>query len=84
MFVDRQAELAFLNSALQRKRPTVAQFILLCDRRINGMDMDLCTPEMGLLGDDRQPLARYAAVGIRSLPGRWAAGRQSRAEEVLS
>lgn len=33
MFVDRQAELAFLNSALQRKRPTVAQFILLYGRR---------------------------------------------------
>ncbi|NLF12217.1 MAG: ATP-binding protein [Anaerolineaceae bacterium] len=33
MFVDRQAEMAFLNSALQRKRPTVAQFILLYARR---------------------------------------------------
>jgi AAA+ ATPase superfamily predicted ATPase len=33
MFVDRQAELAFLNSILERKRPTVAQFILLYGRR---------------------------------------------------
>jgi len=33
MFVDRQAELSFLNSILERKRPTVAQFILLYGRR---------------------------------------------------
>jgi uncharacterized protein len=33
MFVDRQVELAFLDSVLQRKRPTVAQFILLYGRR---------------------------------------------------
>lgn len=33
MFVDRQAELAFLSSALERKRPTVAQIILLYGRR---------------------------------------------------
>ncbi len=33
MFVDRQAELAFLNSILERKRPTVAQFVLLYGRR---------------------------------------------------
>lgn len=33
MFVDRQAELAFLNSVLERKRPTVAQFVLLYGRR---------------------------------------------------
>ena len=33
MFVDRQAELAFLNSLLERKRPTAAQFILLYGRR---------------------------------------------------
>jgi AAA+ ATPase superfamily predicted ATPase len=33
MFVDRQAELAFLNSVLERNRPTVAQFILLYGRR---------------------------------------------------
>jgi AAA+ ATPase superfamily predicted ATPase len=33
MFVDRQSELAFLNSILERKRPTVAQFILLFGRR---------------------------------------------------
>jgi len=33
MFVDRQAEMAFLNSILERKRPTVAQFILLYGRR---------------------------------------------------
>ena len=33
MFVDRQVELAFLNSVLERKRPTVAQFILLYGRR---------------------------------------------------
>ena len=33
MFVDRQAELAFLDSVLERKRPTVAQFILLYGRR---------------------------------------------------
>ena len=33
MFVDRQAELAFLNSILERKRPTAAQFILLYGRR---------------------------------------------------
>jgi len=32
-FIDRQAELAFLSSALERKRPTVAQFILLYGRR---------------------------------------------------
>lgn len=33
MFVDRQAELAFLDSVLERKRPTAAQFILLFGRR---------------------------------------------------
>jgi AAA+ ATPase superfamily predicted ATPase len=33
MFVDRQAELAFLNSVLERRRPTVAQFVLLYGRR---------------------------------------------------
>ena len=33
MFVDRQAELAFLNSVLERKRPTAAQFVLLYGRR---------------------------------------------------
>ena len=33
MFVDRQAELAFLSSILERKRPTTAQFILLYGRR---------------------------------------------------
>jgi AAA+ ATPase superfamily predicted ATPase len=33
MFVDRQAELAFLNSILERKRPTAAQFVLLYGRR---------------------------------------------------
>ncbi len=33
MFVDRQAELAFLSSVLERERPTTAQFILLYGRR---------------------------------------------------
>jgi AAA+ ATPase superfamily predicted ATPase len=33
MFVDREAELAFLNSVLERERPTVAQFVLLYGRR---------------------------------------------------
>ena len=33
MFVDRQAELAFLNSVLERKHPTAAQFVLLYGRR---------------------------------------------------
>ncbi len=33
MFVNRQAELAFLNSILERTRPTAAQFILLYGRR---------------------------------------------------
>ena len=33
MFVDRQAELAFLNDVLARDRPTAAQFILLYGRR---------------------------------------------------
>ena len=33
MFIDRQAELAFLDSVLERKRPTVAQFVLLYGRR---------------------------------------------------
>ncbi len=33
MFVDREAELAFLNSVLERERPTAAQFILLYGRR---------------------------------------------------
>ncbi len=33
MFVNRQAELAFLNSILERKRPTAAQFVLLYGRR---------------------------------------------------
>ncbi len=33
MFVDRQAELDFLNSILRRNRPTPAQFILLYGRR---------------------------------------------------
>lgn len=33
MFVDRQAELAFLNSILERNRPTAAQFVLLYGRR---------------------------------------------------
>jgi AAA+ ATPase superfamily predicted ATPase len=33
VFVDRQAELAFLNSVLERRRPTVAQFVLLYGRR---------------------------------------------------
>jgi AAA+ ATPase superfamily predicted ATPase len=33
VFVDRQAELAFLDSVLERKRPTAAQFVLLYGRR---------------------------------------------------
>jgi AAA+ ATPase superfamily predicted ATPase len=33
MFVNRQAELTFLNDVLARKRPTAAQFILLYGRR---------------------------------------------------
>ena len=33
MFVDRQAELAFLNSVLERERPSRAQFVLLYGRR---------------------------------------------------
>ena len=33
MFIDRQAELAFLNDVLARNRPTAAQFILLYGRR---------------------------------------------------
>ena len=33
MFVNRQAELAFLNDVLARQRPTAAQFILLYGRR---------------------------------------------------
>ncbi len=33
MFVDRQAELAFLNDVLTRQRPTPAQFLLLYGRR---------------------------------------------------
>jgi len=33
MFVNRQAELAFLSSILERRRPTAAQFILLYGRR---------------------------------------------------
>jgi AAA+ ATPase superfamily predicted ATPase len=33
VFVDRQTELTFLNSVLERKRPTVAQFVLLYGRR---------------------------------------------------
>ncbi len=33
MFVDRQAELAFLNDVLARQRPTPAQFLLLYGRR---------------------------------------------------
>ncbi len=33
MFVNRQAELAFLNDVLTRNRPTTAQFILLYGRR---------------------------------------------------
>ncbi len=33
MFVDRQAELAFLDAILERKRPTAAQFVLLYGRR---------------------------------------------------
>jgi AAA+ ATPase superfamily predicted ATPase len=33
MFIDRQAELAFLDSILERRRPTVAQLILLYGRR---------------------------------------------------
>ena len=33
MFVDRQAELAFLASTLARRRPTAAQFILVYGRR---------------------------------------------------
>ncbi len=33
MFVDRQAELAFLQSILERKHPTTAQFVLLYGRR---------------------------------------------------
>jgi hypothetical protein len=33
MFVDRQAELAFLGSVLERKRPTAAQFVLFYGRR---------------------------------------------------
>jgi AAA+ ATPase superfamily predicted ATPase len=33
MFVNRQAELTFLNSILERKRPTAAQFVLLYGRR---------------------------------------------------
>jgi AAA+ ATPase superfamily predicted ATPase len=33
MFVDRRDEIAFLDSVLQRKRPTVAQFVLLYGRR---------------------------------------------------
>jgi AAA+ ATPase superfamily predicted ATPase len=33
MFVDRQTELAFLDSVLERNRPTAAQFVLLYGRR---------------------------------------------------
>jgi len=33
MFVDREAELAFLNAILERERPTAAQFVLLYGRR---------------------------------------------------
>lgn len=33
MLVNRQAELAFLNSVLERKHPTTAQFVLLYGRR---------------------------------------------------
>jgi len=33
MFVDRQAELTFLNAILERRRPTPAQFVLLYGRR---------------------------------------------------
>jgi len=33
MFIDRQAELAFLNAILEKKRPTAAQFVLLYGRR---------------------------------------------------
>ncbi|MBN1875753.1 MAG: ATP-binding protein [Anaerolineae bacterium] len=33
MFVDREPELAFLNTVLERKRPTRAQFVLLYGRR---------------------------------------------------
>jgi AAA+ ATPase superfamily predicted ATPase len=33
MFVDRQAELAFLNAILERRRPTAAQFVLFYGRR---------------------------------------------------
>jgi len=33
MFVDRQQELAFLNAALERKRPSTAQLVLLYGRR---------------------------------------------------
>jgi len=33
MFVDREAELAFLDAVLERKRPTAAQFVLLYGRR---------------------------------------------------
>jgi AAA+ ATPase superfamily predicted ATPase len=33
MFVDRQAELAFLNAILERHRPTAAQFVLFYGRR---------------------------------------------------
>ena len=33
MFVDRYSELAFLNSILERKRPTEAQLVLMYGRR---------------------------------------------------
>jgi hypothetical protein len=33
MFVNRQAELAFLDSILERRHPTAAQFVLLYGRR---------------------------------------------------
>jgi AAA+ ATPase superfamily predicted ATPase len=33
VFVNRQPELTFLNSVLEQRRPTVAQFILLYGRR---------------------------------------------------
>jgi AAA+ ATPase superfamily predicted ATPase len=33
MFVDRQAELAFLNAILERRRPTAAQLLLFYGRR---------------------------------------------------
>lgn len=40
MFVDSQAELAFLDSARQRKRPTIAQFITSMQFAPRGQPVD--------------------------------------------